>query len=306
MTRRIPISSISQSGPNPGTFVLGATPDNPSGDWSAIFQGRHYRDPAGVTQTFYRPDGTPRPAPGGTYQLVPATTFTVVGNPSYNGTYTVYTQRGTDADPSNHSSTFGGGLTSIRVTQPVGPASTSQDIFNTGYVTSVSTYYLLVEGEAPVVVPPGFILDDRPVPLIGAESTDWGGTSQQTTLRLAQHWAGPTPPAKPLLGMVWYDTVNRLVRVWTGAVEVGAWEVVNAQAFAPATSFRHTQEEPAVTWTVDHNLDTSYPFVVHASFFVDTPDGVKPVTPQDVTYTSANRLIATFSEPCTGCVLVRS
>lgn len=301
MTLHIPISSVSQSGPNPGTIVLGPTVDNPSGDWSAVFQGQHYRDSAGVTQTFYRPDGTLRPAPGGSYRLVPATTFTVAGNPSYNGRYTVYTQRGTEADPSNHSSTFGGGLTSVKVTQPVGRASDAQDLFNTGYISSVSTYYLLIVGEPPVIVPPGTVLDDRPIPLVGADTIDWGGISQQATLRLVQHFASTEPPANPYLGQQWYDLTTGLMHVWTGPT----WAVINSHAFAPVTSFRHTQTDAATTWTVDHNLGATWPFAVHASFFVDTPDGLKPAQPADVTYATANRLTATFPTASTGVVLVR-
>lgn len=304
MTRRIPISSVSQSGANPGSFVLGPTSgDNPTGNWTSVFQGKFYRDAAGTTQTFYNADGTLRTPPAG-YQLIEATTFTVIDNPSYNGRYTVYTQEGTTADAANPSSTFGGGLTTVRVNEAIGAPQSPSHLTNTGQVTNISTYYLLVSNESAIVVPPGVIIENRPIELVGRNFSGWGEVVQQNLIEAVQHYAGATAPASPYRGQIWYDTTSSpfLVKVYDGS----AWSVINSSFFAPANSFRHTQSTAAATWTINHNLGASTPFIVHATFFVDTGGGViKPILPQDVTYVSANQMTVTFSTSFSGYALVR-
>ena len=304
MSRQIPISSVSQSGANPGSFVLGPTVgDNPSGDWTGVFKGKFYRDPAGLTQTFYNANGTLRTPPAG-YQLISATTFTIIENPSYNGRYTVYTQEGTTNDPSNPSSTFGGGLTTVRVNEPIGAPQNASHLTNTGFVTNVSTYYLLVANESPIIVPSGVILENRPVEFVGRNYSGWGELIHQNLIELAQHYSGATAPTNPFLGQIWYDTTSApfLAKIYDGS----AWSVLNSTFFAPANSFRHTQATAATTWTVNHNLNASSPFIVHATFFVDTGGGViKPILPQDMTYVSANQLTVTFSTTYSGYALIR-
>lgn len=303
MTRRIPIQSATQSGGvgSPGSFVLqGTVNDNPAGDWTSVFRGKFYRDSIGTTQTFYLADGTLRSAPAG-YQLIEATTFTVTGNPTFDGRYTVYTQKGTTADAANPSSTFAAGATSVKVNEPVPAGVVGAGVF----ATNISTYYLLVSSGSPIVVPPATNITDQPVELVGRNFSGWGEVFQQNLLRAVQHYAGTIAPTGPFLGQMWYDTSvsPSVMKIWDGAV----WTVVNSAAFADLSSFRHTQSTPAATWTVNHNLGAAAPFIVHASFFVDPGDGTtKPILPQDVTYVTANQLTVTFSTAYAGYALIRS
>ena len=303
--RKISISSVIQSGTGqPGAFVLSPTTDNTSGNWTAVFKGRYYRDPTGQTQTFYLPDGSARPVPSG-YQLIEATAFTVTDNPSYNGRYTVYTQAGTTADASHPSSVFSGGFTTVRVNQPIGAPLTGSHSSNTGVVSNVSTYYLLVAGEsAPVIVPPAVEITDRPIDLTGRDFSGWGEILHQNLLNAVQHYASVSSPPNPYLGQMWYDlsTTPALMKIWTGSV----WDTVNGGAFAPASSVRHTQSVASTTWTITHGLGAAAPFVVNHSFFVDVGGGViKPILPQDVTYATANSLTVTFSTAYAGYALIR-
>lgn len=291
--RRIPISSISQSGANPGTIVVGPTTDNVSGDWTQVFRGRFYRDALGNTQPFY---SSPTPPSG--YVLIQATTFSVVDNPSYGGRYTVYTQ------PSMlglTSSTYGGGVTTVRVNEPIG-APLNPAHLTSGFVTNVSTYYITVPPDAPIIIPPEVILENRSVDLPGRSFSGWGEVFLQNLARQAQNFAGPTAPPLPFVGQPWFNTTNSEFRVWNGS----SWSLLNGTVFATSSSFRHEQTVAASTWTVNHGLNLPAPFVAHASFFVDVGGGVyKPILPSDMTYVSANQLTVTFSTPYVGIALVR-
>jgi hypothetical protein len=295
MARKIEILNVIPSGTDPGAFVIGVqSPDNPSGDWTPVFQGRFYRRPSdGNTLPAYTD-----PAPTD-YELIQATQFTVIGNNSYNGRYTVYTK----PNPSGlDSSFFSGSQTTVRVAEPVGPPGNPGDVSG-GFITNITTFYLLTSPGAPIVVPPAVNLTNRPLELLGRNFSGWGEIFQQNILRVAQHFAAPTSPTSAFIGQTWYNTSNGEVRVWSGS----DWNIINNQVFAPASSFRHTQAVPSDNWTVTHNLNVPSPFIVHHSFFVDIGGGViKPILPQDVTYSSANQFQVTFSTPYAGYALVRA
>lgn len=293
MARQIPILNVTQSGVNPGTFIIGATSENASGNWVPVFQGQFYRNSLGATLPAYT-----TPAPVG-YELIQATQFTVIGNSSYNGRYTVYT---TPTVGGLDSSTFAASQTTIRVAEPIGPPDSPGDT-SVGFITNITTFYLLVPPGAPIVVPPTVDLTDRPVELVGRGFVGWAEILQQNTLRIAQHFAGPVAPTSPFTGQTWYNTSNGELRIWSGS----AWNITNGGVFAPASSYRHTQSTPQSTWTVTHSLGVAAPFIVHHSFFVDVGAGViKPILPQDVTYTSTNAFTVTFSTPYAGYALVRA
>lgn len=291
--RRIPLLNVTQTGANPGTFTVGTLADNPSGDWTSVFRGKYYRDSVGNTLEFY----TSATTPAG-YSLIEATTFSVVDNPSYSGRYTVYTQPSAGGLAS---STFGSGQTTVRVNEPLGTPGSPADL-TAGYITNVSTYYLVRVGDTAIVVPPGVDLTSLPLELVGRGFSGWGEVFQQNLLRAVQNFAGGSAPSNPLVGQNWLNTTDGIERVWNGT----AWTVVNSAAFAPASSFRHVQTSAAATWTISHNLNTPSPFLVNASFFVDTGGGVyKPILPSDVTYVDANTITVTFTVSHTGYALIR-
>lgn len=294
MARRIPILNIGQSGANPGTFTIGVGQGNPTGNWTAVFQGRFYRDAAGNTVPAY---SSPTPPAG--YSLVAATTFSVVENASYAGRYTVFTK---PSAAGLDSSSFSASQTVIRVNEPVGAPASPADL-TSGFITNVSTYYLVVAGESAQVVPPGADLTSRPVNLLGRDFSGWAEVFQQNQLLAVQHFAGATAPASPFLGQIWYDTAESLAKVWTGT----AWSVINSGAFAPSSSYRHIQVVPSDTWVIAHNLNVPAPFIVHTSVFEDLGGGdFKPLVPSDFFFDSANQLTITFSSPRIGQVLVRA
>lgn len=291
--RRIPIVSITPSGSNPGFITVDPTPDNPSGDWSQVFQGKFYRDAGGATQPFY---SSPTPPAG--YVLIQATTFSVIDNPSYAGRYTVYTQPSALGQPS---STYGAGKTVIRVNEPVGAPQAPADA-TAGFITNVSTYFITVPPASPIIVPPETIIEDKAVDLPGRSFSGWGEVLLQNLARQVQSFAGATAPPVPFVGQVWYSTSNGEFRVWSGS----AWSLLNGTVFATAASFKHAQTVSAQTWTISHNLDVPAPFIVHASFFVDVGGGsIKPILPSDVTYIDANQLSVTFSTTYSGYALIR-
>jgi hypothetical protein len=194
----------------------------------------------------------------------------------------------------------GGGNTQIRVNESL-PAYSGADL-TAGYVTNISTYLLVVTGEASQLVLEQQDLVNRPVELMGRQSTGWGEVMFQNLLRQAQSFAGPSAPANPFLGQLWFDTINELLMIR----QLGGWAVTNT-AFFGGAPFRFTQSSASTTWTVNHNLGLTAPYVCTFDFFVDSGGGVyKPILPSDVTFVSANQLTATFSQAFTGYAIIRS
>lgn len=292
MSLRLSILSVTpSSGSTPATFVVGAEAVNPSGDFTEVFQGRFYWSETDPPQPAYT---TPPPAG---YQLIQATTFVVEDNPSYNGRYTVYTP----VDGSSPaSSSFSGGQTTIRVAEPVGaPLLTAH--LATGTITSISTYFIFFDGASALVVPPGLTKSLAGLDFPGRSTFGWGARYAQNFARLLQSSAGTTAPADPVPGQLWYDPSTGVLSVFDGG-----WAPANAGAFAPASSYRHEQTAPQSTWTIMHNLNVPAPYVVHASFFVNTAAGVKPVLPTDVTYDGPNQLTVNLTAMTTGYALIRA
>jgi len=296
MARRIPISLVSSSGANPGTFTIGTTPDNSSGNWTSVFQGKFYRQATSpfAQQAFWT---SPLAAPSG-FSLIEATQFEVGGNASYAGRYTVFTQASVAGLAS---ADLVGAQTIIRVNEAV-PAPLSPGHSTSGYITNVSTYYIVRQaGAAPVIVPPGVTIDADNLEYVGRNFSGWGEIFNQNYAELVQNFASSTAPTAASTGMLWFDTTVGLLKIYNGT-----WQTINAAAFAPVNSFRHTQGAAAATWTINHALGTTAPFIVHHTFYVDTGGGViKPIIPSDVTYVSANTVTVTFTAPYSGYALIR-
>jgi hypothetical protein len=289
MSRRISILSVTQSGGNPGSFIIGPAPGNTSGDWTSVFQGRFYRDSVGNTQPFYSSATTPAG-----YTLIEATTFTVTDNPSYAGRYTVWTQ---PSALGQTSSSFSSGQTTVRVVETVGNPSSPADA-TSGTITNISTYYIAVAGEGAMVVPPGVEMAGRPVDIVGRGFSGWGEIFLQNQVLAVQNFAGPTAPVNPFIGQGWYDTTAGVLKIWGGS----SYTAINAGV----TSFRHTQTTAQTTWTVTHNLGAPAPYVVLSQFFIDTGGGVyKAILPFDITFVDANTLTVSFTGSYTGYALVR-
>lgn len=282
--RKIKLLKVNPTTATPGSVEI-------AGDFTLVFQGKFYRNDAGLTQP-----GFTDPSPIG-YAAIVATTFDIVENTKYSGRYTVYTPV---ASSDGASSSFGDNKTTIRVRELIGTLvpGDSAELATDGFVTNISTY-LLYTGTEEVVVPPGVSLSKFPIEIMGRNVTGWGESFAQNFFNIARNFAAAGPPTNPLVGQFHYDTDDKQVRVWDGV----SWDIVNKTTFG--TTFRHTQSSPSNTWTVNHLLGLQAPFIAFTQFFVDRGQGPKLIIPSDVTFVSANQLTVSFSNAEIGYVLVR-
>lgn len=291
MSRSYNISEIIQSG---GVGVPGHITLSPSaGDVTASFHGKFFRNEAGDVQPWYSVQGP-------TYTLVKATTFDIVSNASYAGRYSVYSM--VDINDANYPSTFANGSTTITVNEIIGPAAVPSDAFE-GTVKNISTFFIQVQGESPLVVPPGVSLLNRPLELIGRNVSPWAESYTQNIVSTVQNFAAPTAPSTPFLGQSWYDSSTKRLNIWNGS----AWASFGVATVGTNETFRFVQTAASDTWVITHNLNLEAPYVCLMQAFVDRgTDGFKAILPSDTVFSSANSLTVTFSNPETGIILIRA
>lgn len=292
MARTYSIAQVTQSGGvgTPGRVRLTSAP----GNVTSSFQGKFYRDSAGATLPGYTA------SPPATYTLIQATTFTITGNTSYNGTYTVYTP--ISVGDSNPSSFFGASQTEILVNETIGAPLTAGDSLNTGTVSNISTYLLKITGESDLVVPPTVIFTNRPMDIVGRNGTPWGESFAQNFIQLAQNSAAASSPPSPFLGQTWYDTATNEFKLNGNA----GWVTLASGAAGANTTYR-SGVLSGTTWTVNHNLGLTSPFVALIQVFIDVGGGVyKMIIPSDITFVSSSQLTVTFTASSTGIVLIRA
>lgn len=284
--RRIKILNITPSGQaGVPSFIDVGTPLNPlevANNFTDIFHGREWVDGDNIRFPFYT-YGNGVAVPYGTTLLV-ATTFQIQGNEKYDGTYTVYTQ----PNGGLASSEYVGGLTRIRIDQSI-PTGTGAEL-TTGFVTNISTYRINIFGEASRLVLEKEFVDDRSVDFTGKLFTGWGEVLTDNLVRLAQNHASDSAPANPFYGQTWFREDKNWMHVWDGV----SWLPLNAK-------YEHLQLSPATTWNVPHGLEKT---IVDLQVYVDTPNGVKVILPQDITFVDDNNLTITLSNSSTGVVRV--
>lgn len=237
------------------------------------------------------------PPPLGTSLLV-ATSFDIIGNANqkYNGRYTTYTQLTVDGLGGLLPSEFSGGSTFIRLADTMEIDGVGTEL-TTGQITNISTYYITVFGEDPILVLEAQHVDSRGFELVGRGSSYWGEVLNNNTMRVVQTHAGPTAPPDPFIGQLWYNTTNQ--RIYVNSAIPTAWVVSGAsvpfyQAKASATS-----------WVVNHNFNFSSPFVANVTCFILTGGVYKIASPADITFNTANQLTITWSSAQEGYVSVR-
>lgn len=291
MTRSYSISQIIQSPGvgQPAKIVLSAL----DGNVTPSFKGRYFRNPAGLELPAYTV-----PAPVG-YTLISATSFDIIDNPSYNGHYTVYTP-GTNLDPS-YISDFDGTSTNILIAEMIGtPVNVGDDLI--GKVINISTYLVVIAGEADLAIPPTAIIENRPLTMVGKYGKPWGELYTQNLLKLAQNFASDVAPADPYLGQTWFDSITSTLKLYDGIT----WVNISVSSGGGTTSYRFTQLAAASTWNVAHNLGMASPFVCLVQVFVDRGVlGHKMILPSDITFNDTNNLTITFTSAETGVVLIR-
>jgi hypothetical protein len=291
--RRIPIVSIIPSS------VAGVPSSiNVSLDYTNIFHGKEWINAAGTRFPIYTYDadgsGLAPSAPVGTGILL-ATTFEIVENSTakYNGRYTVFT-KSTIGSP--NSSEFSGGICTIRVNETM-PSGAGAEL-STGYITNISTYSLTVAGESSITILERQNIQNRPLELMGNQTSGWGEVIQQNLVQITQNFAGVSAPSNPFLGQLWYDTVSGNIKIYTG----GTWTVANSNAFSP---YRYVQSTPDTIWTITHNLNLQAPYICSIDTFVNVAGSYKPILPNDVTFQSANVTVVAFSTSYAGYAVVR-
>ena len=60
--------------------------------------------------------------------------------------------------------------------------------------------------------------------LFGRNFASWGTAINENFVHLMEHFADQTPPLNPLRGQLWYDTINKEMKVY----EDGVWSLLNA------------------------------------------------------------------------------
>lgn len=282
--RRIKILSITPSGvAGVPSFITVRDPLSPTTSFVDLFHGREWINEAGVRTPFHVYGGGV-PVPYGTTQLV-ATTFKIVGNPKYDGAYSVYTQ----PNGGLASSEFVSNSTRVRIDQAIPLDGVGAELTD-GFVTNISTYRIDIVGEASQLVLEKELYDDRPYEFTGRLFSGWGEVLANNMIRISQNHAGLTPPANPFYGQTWFRQDKNWLLVWNGAT----WDALNAK-------HEHTQATSATTWTVTHGLEKA---IVDVQVYVNTANGVKIILPQDITFVDINTLTVTLTNASTGVVRV--
>jgi hypothetical protein len=90
------------------------------------------------------------------------------------------------------------------------------------------TYNILkTNGDLLVSIPDGGNNTSRSsLILFGKNFANWGTAINENQVHLMEHFANQTPPLNPLRGQLWYDTVNKEMKVF----EDGVWRLLNADS----------------------------------------------------------------------------
>lgn len=284
--REFKISQINPSTSFPMSVVV-------DGDLTSFALGKYYRD--SVTGAIQPPYTTP--VPGGNFVLIQTTSFEIVGNPLYNGRYTVYSPLSAgDRQPS----VFAAGKTTINANEVIRPpqAGDPANATTAGYVRNFSTYVITIAPNTNITIPPLTENNSYSIDLVGRGINGWGEMYAQNFMDLMQNFAGPTAPAKPVIGQQHFSTVSGNNMTYNGS----GWEITNIKAFG--ITHTHTQSAAAATWTVTHNLGLAAPFVGLWQAFVNRDGKVQPIVPSSITFTNANSCTLTFTNAETGYFLI--
>lgn len=286
--REFKISQINPSSSFPMSVVV-------EGDLTSFALGSYYRD--SVTGAILPPYTTP--APSGNYVLISTTSFEIVGNPIYSGKYTVYSPvSNTDRPPS----IYNAGKTTINTNETV-PDTTPSDPPNAktaGYVRNFSTYVISISPDRNLIIPPMTQnTDSTSLDFLGRGIVGWGEPFAQNFMDLMQTFAGNTPPASPVPGQQFFSLSEQRHKIFNGQT----WEIPNLKVFG--VTYRHTQSTASDTWTVNHGLELSAPYIGFWSAFVNRDGKVRPITPSSVEFINADRCVVKFTKPETGYFLIR-
>ena len=90
-------------------------------------------------------------------------------------------------------------------------------------------------GQNPIVIADGTINTSTTVTLVGKNYPNYGNILDQNFIKLLENSSNTTAPASPLTGEIWWDSGNRILKVYTGS----AWKNVGsttASSSAPSSN----------------------------------------------------------------------
>ena len=145
------------------------------------------------------------------------------------------------------------------------------------------TYNLKTSDGAPLVSLPDNTIDNTTtsIALVGKNSLNFGYSINQDLIYLMQHFADTASPINPLIGQIWYDTVNAVLKVYNGNLWVAVMPPTDGQAGAAILSINSNE----VTAFLSNGLITA--IVSHAA--IPRPNIPASVLINDINYALGTR-----------------
>ena len=287
MARKIKIFEI-----HPSEGMLGAI--DVVGDFTKIFQGRFYLNDVGDRKQIYESATTPLG-----YEVVIATTFSIIGNAKYSGTYTVHTP--IDSSLNESPSNFHNGKTTIRVNEPIGRGVNTSDSSD-GYITNISTY-LIKLNDREIALPPRQPFENTfDIKLYGKDTPNWGEGYAQNFASLLTNFSGILPPPLPEDGQFWFDKNSKKIKIWFDE----KWNDMSISNGGNSSIFKYSQEDAKKDWVISHPLQTEAPYICLVQVYVDRGVGAQQIMPSKITYDNENQITITFSKAEKGWALLQA
>jgi len=91
-------------------------------------------------------------------------------------------------------------------------------------------------GQNPIIVADGTLNTSTTLTLVGKNYPNYGTILDQNLFRLLENSANSTAPSSPVNGEIWWDTTNRILKVWVGSAWKPIGGVVSTAAGTPPAS----------------------------------------------------------------------
>lgn len=100
-------------------------------------------------------------------------------------------------------------------------------------------YSITKSDGTPVVIIDAEANTNFSIPLLGRNYANYGDEIAQSQLRMLENFANDSPPVNPTSGQIWYDTANKVMRVWEA--DSLAWKPVNVLVSTGKPSTQYNQ-----------------------------------------------------------------
>ena len=91
-------------------------------------------------------------------------------------------------------------------------------------------------GQNSIIVADGTLNTSTTLTLVGKNYPNYGQLLDQNLFRLLENSANPTAPGSPVTGEIWWDTTNRVLKVWIGSTWKPVGGVISTAAGTAPTS----------------------------------------------------------------------